>query len=215
MFISNLEMEKFDTNSKKLIPKLSIKYLIFIIIIIIGCSYQISQLTQVFLKFETKVDVKNNQNNEIVIPMVSFCKPTKYLLRNSSQQINGLTPAQLYNQTFSFTEVFIHIEFILSNDKYEIINFIDEEQNNNKINYEKTVSFKMTCYHLKYLHSKQLKHKQGKIYKFWLYHQNDVFSYDTSAYINFPYYLFLTSDINYPNLQTDNPLYIMGNNFCL
>ena len=90
-------MAKFNVNLRKLLPKLSIKYLIFIIFIIIGCSFQIIQLTQVFLKFETKVQLKYEQNNEIVISMVSFCKPTELMFRNSSQNnsFKGFSPAQL------------------------------------------------------------------------------------------------------------------------
>ena len=209
-------MAKFNADFEKLIPKLSIKYLMFIVIIIIGCSYQITQLTQVFLKFETKVDMKYEQNNEIIIPMVSFCKPTKYMFRNSSQQINGLTPAQVYNHTFSFAEVFIGIKFVPSNNKEKTVNFTDKEENNSEIYYEKTISDFMTCYHIKYLHSKQLKHRQGTIYIFDLYHQNDIFSYDTTLeYINFPYNLYLSSGINYLNLETDNWVNIYGNNFFL
>ena len=63
-------MEKFD-------PKSLIKYLMFIIIITIGCSYQIIQVTQIYFKFETKVDVKYEQNNGIVVLMVSICEETK------------------------------------------------------------------------------------------------------------------------------------------
>lgn len=37
--------------------KLSVKYLIFIMIIMIGCSRQVIQVIQVYLEFETKVDV--------------------------------------------------------------------------------------------------------------------------------------------------------------
>ena len=90
-------MVKFKVNLRKLLPKLSIKYLLFIILIIIGCSYQIIQLAQVFWGFETKIEVKYNQNNEIAIPMVSFCKPTQIMFRNSSQNnsFKGFSPAQL------------------------------------------------------------------------------------------------------------------------
>ena len=63
-------MEKFDSKSL-------IKYLMFIIIITIGCSYQIIQVTQIYFKFETKVDVKYEQNNGIVVLMVSICEETK------------------------------------------------------------------------------------------------------------------------------------------
>ena len=204
-------MAKLNVNLRILIPKLSIKYLLFIIIIIIGCSYQIIQLTQVFLKFETKVDVKYDQDNEIVIPIVSFCKRTFAVFRDSSRNSSkGLSPAQFYNQTFSFAEVFIGLKFIISNDEYDkIVNFIDDKQNDSKIHYEKTISNLMICYHFKYLHSKQLKHKQRRIYTFELYHQNYEISF------KFPYDLFLTSEINYPNYEKDNPLYIYGNNFFL
>ena len=55
-------------------------------------------------------------------------------------------------------------------DEYGIIvNFIDENQNNSEIHYEKTISDRMICYHFKYLHLKQLKHKQATIYSFYLY----------------------------------------------
>ena len=51
-------MAEIITNLKKLLLALSIKYLLFLIIIIIGCSYQIIQVTQIYFKFEMKVDVK-------------------------------------------------------------------------------------------------------------------------------------------------------------
>ena len=209
-------MAKFNENLRKLLSKLSIKYLLFIIIIIIGCSYQIIQLTQVFLKFETKVDVKFEQSNKIVVPMVSFCKLTEDMFRKSSKihSSKGLSPAQLYNQTYNFAEVFIGIEFIRSNYTYhKIVSFTDEEQNNSEIYNEKTISDLMICYHIKYLHSKQLKHKQGEINTFQLYHPN----YETSIPVfDSPYLLFFSSDINYPHYHTDNPVFISGKIFfCL
>ena len=207
-------MEKFSANLRKLIPKLSIKYLLFIIIIIIGCSYQIIHLTKVFLEFETKVDVKYEQNDEIVIPMISLCRSTSIMFRNSSQKINGLSPAQVYNMTFGFADVFIRTEFISSNGKSSrIAKFKNEDQINSKIHYEKTISERDICYHFKYLHSKQLKSKQGTIYLFQLYHHFD----ETRGSIgnNYPYRLFFTSDINYPSLQKDDPALIFGNSFVL
>ena len=208
-----MEIKEISTKLKR---KLSIKYLIFIIIIISECSYQIIQLMQVYFEFETKINVKYNENNEIVIPMVSFCQNIDFMFRNSSKDINGLSPAQVYNQTFSFNELFIGIDFITSNGKYEfstIDNFTKEEQNNGEIYYEKTISSKMICYHFKYLHSKQLKRKQRKIYSFRLYYQPSIVNF---FHFTFPfYYLFFTTDINYPNLQKDNHLYIYGNNFFL
>ena len=105
--------------------------------------------------------------------------------------------------------MFVAIEFIKSNGEFgQILNFTDEQQNNSEIYYEKTINKFIVCYHFKYQHSKQLKHKQITIYKFQLYHQN----YGTSI-INFPYSLFLTSDVNYPDVQKDNLILIYGNNF--
>ena len=196
-------MAKFIT---KLIPKISIKYLLFIILIIIGCSYQIIQVTQLFLKFETKIEVKYEQNDEIIIPMVSFCKPTRFSFRNSSQKIIGLSPAQIYNQTFDFNELFIELEYISSEGSFhKIHNFEDETE----IEFEKTISSDLVCYHFKHLNSKEIKHKQKKIYLFHLYHHhNNV----TEIIVPF-YYLFFTSNVNYPNSLKDNFLFIYGKNF--
>ena len=194
--------------------KLSIKYLLFIILVIIGCFYQIIEVSQVYFKFETKVDVKYEQNNEIAIPMVSFCKPTSIMFRNSSQQINGLSPAQVYNMTFGFADVFIRIDFIRSNGKFSrIVKFKNEDQINSEIHYEKSISNWTICYHFKYLHLKQLKRKKAKIYLFTLYH----YSYETSSsyFNNYPYRLYFTSDVNYPSHQKDYPILIFGNNFFL
>ena len=201
-----IKMFKFITILRNLIPKLSYKYLLFITIVIAGCSYQVIQVIQVFLKFETKIDVSYDQSNEIAIPMVSFCRRTDNMFRNSSQQIKGLSPAQLYNHTLKFGEVFFSMKFIISNDKYKEINFVEENQNINEIYYEKMISDTLVCYQFKYLHSKQLKYKQEKIYTFRLYQGSmDVY--------NYPYLLFLSSDGNDPNLKTDNKLYLFGNNY--
>ena len=203
-----IEMFKFITILRNVIPKLSYKYLLFITIVIACCSYQVIQVIQVFLKFETKIDVSYDQSNEIAIPMVSFCRRTDNMFRNSSQQIKGLSPAQLYNHTFKFGEVLFSMKFIISNDNYEEINnFNEENQNINEIYYEKTISDSLVCYQFKYLHSKQLKYKQERIYTFRLYHQDSMDAY------NYPYFLFLSSDINYPNHKTDNSIFIFGNNF--
>ena len=124
-----------------------------------------------------------------------------------------MSPAQLYNQTFSFAEAFFGIRIYISKNKYhQIVNFTDEEQYDSEIYYEKTISDSLICYQFKYLHSKQLKNKQGTIYSFLLYHK----SYETMSIVNnAPYYLFLTSDVNYPNYQKDNLFYIYGNYFFL
>ena len=119
-----LKIVKFNGNFKKLIPELSIKYLIFIILIIIGCSYQVIKVTQVFLKFETKVDVKYEQNNEIVIPMVSFCKKQNLCLEIHH---NKSTDCHLHKfiMTIGFTNVFFSLNFIVRTfiENWPIIDF--------------------------------------------------------------------------------------------
>ena len=61
--------------------------------------------------------------------------------------------------------MFIYIQFIRSNDKFnQILDVTDEEQNNREIYYEKTISDWIICYHFKYLDTKQLKHKDEYIH---------------------------------------------------
>ena len=67
-------MEKLKLNLNKLNCKISWKYLLFILVIIIGYSYQVIQIIQIYLQFETKIDVKHDDQNEIAIPMLSLCK---------------------------------------------------------------------------------------------------------------------------------------------
>ena len=78
-------------------------------------------MTKIFLEFETKVDIKYDTKSQIVIPMVSLCKQTKNSFRNSSQQINGLSPAQIYNQTFNFNDIFIKLKYIRLNREFDQI----------------------------------------------------------------------------------------------
>ena len=156
-----LEMGKFKTILEKFIPKLSIKYLLFIFIIVIGCSYQIIHVSKVYFEFETKINVKYIQISEIVIPMVSICKKTANTFRDSSKlkSIEGMSSVQVYNETLNFDEVFIKIEFYCLGGKMikVIKNFTDENQN--EIQYEKTISSDMICYHFKYSNTKKLNNK--------------------------------------------------------
>ena len=72
-------------------------------------------MIKVCSEFETKVDVLYNRRNEIVITVVSFCKPKEDSLRNFSfrtwyfakfrNEFSEWTSAQLYNQIFRFDEI--------------------------------------------------------------------------------------------------------------
>ena len=110
--------------------------------------------------------------------------------------------------TIDFNEYFTEKDFMDSNDRYhKIFNLTNEGQNKSKskIHYEKNMSNHLICYHFKHPDSKQLKHKQGNIYLFWLYHQNDQTSISFCS-------LFFTSNVNYPNHLYDNHLYLFSNN---
>ena len=72
-----------------------------------------SKKINVMIPFISFLREHYNQNNEIVIPIISFCKPTLKMLRNSSQRIQGLSPAQLYNETFSFSDISIRMWFYI------------------------------------------------------------------------------------------------------
>ena len=77
-------MVKFMTKLAKLLPKISYKYLFFILIVSFGCLYHVIQVTLVYLKFETKIDVSFDLESPPVIPMISFCKDTIFLFKNLS-----------------------------------------------------------------------------------------------------------------------------------
>lgn len=51
------EMGEFMAKLGKLISKISIMRLILILFTLIGCLYQVAQVVQNYLKFETKIDV--------------------------------------------------------------------------------------------------------------------------------------------------------------
>ena len=191
-------MAEFFKKLKKLKWKLSWKYLLFILFIIIGCSYQVIQIVKVYLEFETKIDVKYDDQSEIaILPKLSLCKETTFLMRNYSlrdyKKILGLSPAQLYNMTFSFKEIVIG--FISPPAKQ----FEDEEHRIKAIiHYEKTISLLRTCYHFKYPNENRITGKNTLVYNLNLY--NHEIHYD----------LYLSSNIDY-KLNRAKSLEIFGN----
>ena len=56
-------MNKLLTILRKFNSKISWGYLLFILFIIIGYSYHVIQVIQVYLQFETKIHVKYNDNS--------------------------------------------------------------------------------------------------------------------------------------------------------
>ena len=199
-------MGKLKQILNKLNSQISWKYLLFILIILIGCSYQVIQVIQVYLQFETKIDVKYDYQSEIAIPMVSLCKPTTSSMRNSSirneNQIFGLSPAQIYNMTFSFKEIVIHLGYQHETSNPSVEEFKDEEhQIKSIIHYDKTISFYRICYNFKYSNVKQIKAKNGLVYYLKLYHHHES---------KIPYNLYLSSNTDY-ELNPAKTYEIFGN----
>ena len=77
-------MTKFISKLAKLLSKISYKYLLFILIISFSCLYHIIQVTLVYLKFETKIDISIDKNN-LTIPIVSFCKNAFYQFKGKRE----------------------------------------------------------------------------------------------------------------------------------
>ena len=194
------------TTLRKRNSKISWKYLLFILFIVIGYSYQVVQVIQVYLQFETKIDVKFNDENEISVPMLSLCKPTSRLMRNYSlinfKRFFGLSPAKIYNMTFSFKEIVIDLAYSDGRSISSVKEFKDEEhQIKSIIHYEKTINVYVSCYNFKYSNAKKIINKKKVAYDIKLYHYGAIET---------PYYLHLSSNMD-NNVYKGNYLEIFGN----
>ena len=198
--------------------KISIKYLMFIFLISIGCLYHVVQVTLVFLEFETKIDVSIDKT-ELGIPMVSFCSDASRAFRNGEKQTFGLTPAQVYNQTFDFGETVIYMDYYLMDDEngyfnthfHTIWNFTKHEQDiqSQKFNstvdiqIEKSISHLRVCYNFNYPKNKIKRPRfSKKIYAIILYHQNRA-----------SFNIIFSSKNHSPNNNIDNEFEVSGDHF--
>ena len=77
---------------------------------LLGCSYQIIQISHVYFKYPTKIDVKIDTSSQIVVPLVSFCKTTNRSLKIPIE--DNLTPANIYKNTYNLSEIFFHCEIL-------------------------------------------------------------------------------------------------------
>ena len=203
---------------RKLKPKISIKILLFNLIISFGCLYQIVQVFSVFLEFETKIDVSID-NNEIGIPMVSFCMYPSDVFRDGEKDTYGLTPAQVYNKTLNFGEIFMYMEYYLTDNEngyydsyHKLITNIAEHEEDIQlrkfnstvdIQIEKTISHEHVCYNFKHPQDKVKRPKTStSIYIFILYHQK-----------NAKFNIILSSKNHSPNNEFDNLFSLSGDNF--
>ena len=119
------------TKLKKLKPKISWKYLIFVSLISGGCLYHVVQVSLAYFEFETKIDFSIDKN-DLTIPMVSFCRLPIFAFRSQNYNLFGITSAQFYNNTYNFGEIFLFMKyyFKIKNLKtyLQIFNFTKHEQ---------------------------------------------------------------------------------------
>ena len=206
----------FHKKFRNLKSKISIKYLIFILLISVGCLYQIVQVCVVFFEFKTKIDV-SIEKDEIGIPMVSFCTQTRNVFRDKRQEAFGLTPAQVYNKTFSFGQLFMSIKYYSIDDEYQgsyywqIQNLANYEKNiqSRKFNstvdiqIEKTINHNVVCYNFKHPRNKVKRSKfTNVIYRFVLKLQNRC-QFDIT----------LSSKNYFCNYGCDNAFKVLGDSF--
>lgn len=194
---------------------ISIKYLLFISFVFIGCSYQIAKVFQGYLDFQTKIGVSFDSKSQIVIPMISFCKNLNLSYRHLFQQTNGLSAGEINNKTFDFDETFMWIEFLNKENQWKRFNYTEFE----RLGFQtiKTISFDYVCYHIKHPQIDPTKSRaQGIIYEFWMYHHHrnifiPNFYNDESGLSEFK--LYLSSNNNYPNGESFNSLNLIGKSF--
>ena len=185
-------MVKFITKLAKLFSKILYKYLLFILIVSFGCLYHVIQVTLVYLQFETKIDFSINKN-DLTIPMISFCRWAHFGFKNKKSLTWGMTPAQVYNQTYTFGDIFLYMRYyyndkgqkgylfksIRNMKKYEQL--VNSKYFNSKtmIHIEKTFNHFTLCYNFKHFQNKFFKPKwefaERTIFEFYLYtHKLDV-----------------------------------------
>ena len=196
-----LKMNKFQFNLKLIKTKIS--YLIFITLCFVGCLYHVIKVTEVYLSFQTKIDVSFDTKSQIVVPLVSFCKPKFALMVNESRRNyftsfnTPLTPAAIYNSTFDVEDVFLFCTYVKESG---LLGISKHCQLNNQLQINKTVNDWVVCYNFKHQQLNRMEHRhKGIIYEFWLYHHHQS-----------EYLLYLSSDDNFPNGLSPNCLKLIS-----
>ena len=164
-----------------------------------------SKITGVYLKFETKIDVSFDSANQIVVPLVSFCKPRHALMIDESlrdfSKIFGtnVTPAEIDNSTYASSEIILKCyfyDFAPSEHYYFAFNCTDKME---RLQFDKTLNYFSVCYNIKHSQYNSTNRYRYKIYEFWLHHHPSEFR------------LSLTSDNNIPYGSSENSLDIIDN----
>ena len=103
-------------------------YLLFLVFCLIGCLYQVYQVTDVYLAYRTKVDVSFESKSQFKVPLTTFCKPRFALMRNELlrnpllvKSFDSSTPASIDNQTFRIEDVFQFCRFYIDNGSYILV----------------------------------------------------------------------------------------------
>ena len=179
--------------------RISLPYLVFILICSIGCVYHIYEVTRVFLTFQTKIGISFDYPNEIVVPMISFCSTTLSLIKENSTNPKLVTPSIIDNKTFDVSDVFL---FCSAKNIFEGC-----KESNDELQIEKVINHENICYTFKYPKTKasfpreKLDNQNGLLYLFVLNHYPEQI---------FGYQLYLSSEYNVPNGNSLNFNQISG-----
>ena len=138
---------KFFQKLKNHLNKISLLNLFFILLCFVGCFYQVIQVSHVYFKYSTKIDVTIDTSSQIVVPLVSFCKKTDKLFKTSIK--GSWTPAKIYNNSYDLSDVFFHCKIQNNHLKLvEVGNCTNLKSFGVKM--DKTVNDKYICYHFKH-----------------------------------------------------------------
>ena len=190
--------------------KLSIPYLIFITISLIGCFYHVIQISYVYFKFQTKIDVSFDGDSQIVVPKVSICRRRKVSSRTSTNDRQNLSPSFIYNMTYDIEEIFMMCIMATVDDGANKTKKLFDCKNltNYGVQLEKTINFMFVCYTFKHPQFSHYKPRiRGTIYEFMMYHNHDKHH----NVVNNEYNLYLTSDKIFPNGQCIDSVKLIGN----
>ena len=175
-------------------------YLIFILICLIGCLYHVVKVTQVFLTFETKVDVSLDSESQIVVPKITFCKALSHSYKSNRRKTDKTSILSIFNNTYDSSDVLLPCNVKIDrNSTHEEATFTSCRHS--KVKAEKIISHFDICYSIKHPQfSKDGIRRSGHLLNLLFYHHNGK-----------KLSLHLTSDTNIPDVRSDNSLQSFGN----
>lgn len=92
--------------------KISIPKFIFILICFVGCLYHVTKVTEVYFKYQTRVEISLDSQSQIVVPVVTFCREKIYSfkkeanIKQSIKKYSYKSSAAIYYHTLNFSDVF-------------------------------------------------------------------------------------------------------------